>query len=102
MIHRSSLYMGIIALAVFVTFGCSQQSASKGAQKGSGQRGGQRQAVNVQTATVQRISIQRSVDLSGNLISPDQARVSAEVAGVVREVLIEIGQEVNVGQEMVR
>src|SRR5262249_19038121 len=44
----------------------------------------------------------RSVELSGTLISPDQARVSSEVAGVVRDVLVEIGQEVNVGQELVR
>jgi RND family efflux transporter MFP subunit len=36
------------------------------------------------------------------MVSPDQARVSSEVAGVVRDVLFEIGQEVNVGQELVR
>lgn len=106
MVHRSSLYYGgIIALLTFIC-GCTQQSASKG-QKGGGFGGGrgrgiQQQAVNVRTATVQRISIQRSVDLSGTLISPDQARVSSEVAGVVRDVLIEIGQEVSVGQELVR
>jgi len=35
----------------------------------------------VKTATVQKISIQRSVDLSGTLASPDQAHVSSEVAG---------------------
>ena len=35
---------------------------------------------------VQRISIQREVDLSGTLLSPDQAKVSSEVAGIVREV----------------
>jgi RND family efflux transporter MFP subunit len=40
--------------------------------------------------------------LSGTLISPDQARVSSEVAGIVRDVLIEIGQDVAVGQELVR
>jgi RND family efflux transporter MFP subunit len=51
---------------------------------------------------VQRISIQRSVELSGTLVSPDQARVSSEVAGIVRDVLVEIGQEVALGQELVR
>jgi RND family efflux transporter MFP subunit len=109
MIHRSSLYYaGIIALLfVLVTSGCnSQQGASnKNQQKtgGTGGRGGGGgRPVNVRTATVQKISIQRSVDLSGTLASPDQAHVSSEVAGVVRDVLVEIGQEVTVGQELVR
>jgi len=41
------------------------------------------------------MSVQRMVDLAGTLMSPDQARVSAEAAGVVRAVLVEIGQEVS-------
>src|SRR6476619_683831 len=106
MIHRSSLRtLGMIVLLAFNFASCSQQNASKGGaagRGGRGNRGGGGQAVNVKTAAVQRISIQRSVELSGTLISPDQAKVSSEVAGVVRDVLIEIGQEVGVGQEMVR
>ncbi len=42
------------------------------------------------------------VDLAGTLLSPDQARVSAEAAGVVRTVLVEIGQEVMVGSPLVK
>ena len=57
--------------------------------------------VNIQTTDVQRISIQRQVDLAGSLISPDQAKVSSEVAGVVRKVFVELGQEVGVGQVVV-
>jgi RND family efflux transporter MFP subunit len=57
--------------------------------------------VNIQATNVQRISIQRQVDLAGSLISPDQAKVSSEVAGVVRKVLVELGQEVGVGQVVV-
>ena len=57
--------------------------------------------VNIQTTSVQRISIQRQVDLAGSLVSPDQAKVSSEVAGVVRKVLVELGQEVEVGQVVV-
>jgi RND family efflux transporter MFP subunit len=56
----------------------------------------------VDTTSVQRISVQRQVDLAGTLISPDQARVSAEVAGIVREVLVEIGREVAPGQPLVK
>jgi HlyD family secretion protein len=105
MVHRSSFYSaGIVALLVFSLSACTQQNASnKGAGAGRGGRGtGTGQPVNVRTASVQRISVQRSVELSGTLISPDQARVSSEVAGIVRDVLIEIGQEVNAGQELVR
>lgn len=105
MLYRSStIRVGVLALLILALNACSQQGASKGGQ-GGGNRGGQGGAqrnVNVQTAPVQRISIDRSVDLSGTLVSPDQARVSGEVAGVVRDVLVEIGQEVKVGQELVR
>jgi RND family efflux transporter MFP subunit len=48
------------------------------------------------------MSIQRMVDLAGTLLSPDQAKVSSEVAGVVKQVLVELGTEVKVGQPLVR
>jgi RND family efflux transporter MFP subunit len=48
------------------------------------------------------MSIQRMVDLAGTLLSPDQAKVSAEAAGVVRAVLVEIGTEVKVGTPLVK
>src|SRR5262245_36993648 len=108
MAHRSSFYYaGILALLAFSLSGCSQQNASnKGGGAGRGGRGGRGagtgQPVNVRTTSVQRISVQRSVELSGTLVSPDQARVSSEVAGIVRDVLVEIGQEVNAGEELVR
>jgi RND family efflux transporter MFP subunit len=109
MVHRSSLfYLGMIALLTFgLTAGCTQSSQSKSEGSGRGNRGnrgggGGGQPVNVRTTPVQRISIQRSVELSGTLVSPDQARVSSEVAGIVRDVLVEIGQEVALGQELVR
>jgi len=97
-----------MALLAVSMAGCAQQSASKGGgdAKGRGGRGGGGRGgggtVNARTLPVQRISIQRSVELSGTLVSPDQAKVSSEVAGIVRDVLAEIGQEVNAGQELVR
>jgi RND family efflux transporter MFP subunit len=109
MVHRSSLYYcGLAALISLSLLGCSGQGAASknagGAGRGGRGRGGGGGGapVSVQTAPVQRISVQRSVELSGTLISPDQARVSSEVAGIVRDVLVEIGQEVNVGQDLVR
>jgi RND family efflux transporter MFP subunit len=65
-------------------------------------RGGGPQAVVVKTAPLQRIAMQRQVDVSGTLISPDQAKVSSEVAGVVREVRVELGHEVQPGEVLVR
>ena len=47
------------------------------------------------------MSVQRQIDLAGTLLSPDQARVSAEAEGVVRRVLVEIGREVAVGTPLV-
>ena len=67
------------------------------------QRGGSdRKPTLVRTTKVGRIKVQRQIDITGTLISPGQARVSSEVAGVVREVLIELGQEVQPGQTLVR
>jgi len=64
-----------------------------------GARGG---AVAIRTAKPQRIAIQRQVDLAGTLASIDQARVSSEVAGMVREVPVNLGDEVKAGQILVR
>ena len=48
------------------------------------------------------MNIQRMVDLAGTLLSPDEAKVSAEAAGVVRAVLVEIGREVKAGDPLVK
>src|SRR5262245_19326693 len=107
MVHRSSFYfVGIAVLLTVSLAACTQQggaSNKNGGRGGRGQRaGGGGQPVDVRTSPIQHISIQRSVELSGTLVSPDQARVSSEVAGIVRDVLVEIGQEVDVNQELVR
>jgi RND family efflux transporter MFP subunit len=81
----------------------SGQAASGGAgTSGRGGRGGRGAAVATQTASVQRMSIQREVDLSGTLLSPDQAKVSSEVAGIVRDVPVQLGTEVRAGDVLVR
>jgi multidrug resistance efflux pump len=113
--RRLTLPMGaILALVAAVAVGCStdgtKNAAGKGAPMagmGAGKSGGRRSAgavsaVQVQATNVQRISIQREVDLAGSLISSDQAKVSSEVGGVVRQVLVELGQEVSVGQVVVK
>jgi len=87
-----SAFLGALAFA-----GCSGEQTNAPKQ----QAGRQPQAIQVATTGVQRIFMQRQVDLSGTLISPDQARVSSEVAGVVRQVHVEIGREVAPGQPLV-
>lgn len=86
----------VVGVACHTTAG--ESSAAGG---GRGGRGGG-PAIHVDTATPQRISIERRVDLSGTLVSPDQARVSSEVAGIVRDVPVQLGTEVRVGDGLVR
>jgi len=63
---------------------------------------GRSTSIAVSTTPLQHISIQRTIDLAGTVISPDQARVSAEAAGVVQTVTVKLGDEVARGQELVR
>ena len=88
---RSALVIGCAALIV----GCDRPAT------GQNRRGGGA-AVAIQTTGTKRITVQRQVDLAGTLLSPDQAKVSAEAAGVVRSVLVEIGREVKVGEALVK
>ncbi len=93
---RNFIVLVILSLAFAICNGCGNGDApGKKSARGSG-------AIPVRVTKVQRISIDRQVDLSGTLISPDQARVSSEVAGVVTQVLVELGQEVKPGQILVR
>ena len=80
----------------------SDQAAGPGGGRGAGRGGRGGQAVATQTTTVQRMSVQREVDLSGTLLSPDQAKISSEVAGIIREVRMQLGTEVKAGDVLVR
>ncbi len=82
----------------------SQDQNSGERRGGAAGRGGRGRgdAVAVKSTTPQRIAIQRTVDLSGSLISPDQVRVSSEVGGVVSNVNAELGQEVKEGQVLIQ
>jgi len=91
------LSIGLAAFLVLFLGACNKKEEQQ-ARKG----GNRPQAFRIQTTSLQRITIQRQVDLAGTLISPDQARVSSEVAGVVQQVLVELGQKVAVGQALVR
>lgn len=85
-----------VSLSLVLVAGCS------GAAGQARRDAGRSSAVAVSTAPVQHISVQRSVDLAGTLISPDEAKVSAEAAGVVQSVSVRLGDEVVRGQELVR
>jgi HlyD family secretion protein len=80
-----------------------QSAEGRGGQRGQRGRGGAGgQTVPVRAVAVQRISIQRLVDISGTLVSPDQVRVSSEVGGVVANLNAELGQEVRSGEVLVQ
>jgi RND family efflux transporter MFP subunit len=79
------------------------QAAGQPGGRGAGRGGrGGGQAVATKTGPVQRMSVQREVELSGTLTSPDQARISSEVAGIVRDVRVQLGTEVKVGDVIAR
>lgn len=101
--HWVTVVASLAAAAALSGCGGSQgASAAAGAAGGAGGRRGGGPAVEVSVTPVQRMSVQRYVDLAGTLNSPDQAKVSCEVAGVVRDVMVEIGTEVRQGQPLVR
>jgi RND family efflux transporter MFP subunit len=102
-----------LCLLVLAFVSCSNSGQQKQGQAGGaeGQRGpggrggrggGSAEPISVKTATVQQIEIQRMVDLSGSLVSPDQVRVSSEVAGVISSINAELGEEVQAGQILIQ
>lgn len=94
-----SVHLLVVGVSLAIA-GCnSGQAAGPGTGRGRG-RGGP--AVQIESATISRMSIERHADLSGTLVSPDQAKVSSEVAGIVREVPIQLGTEVRAGDTLVR
>ena len=84
-----------------MVLGCAGLIASCGSSPAGQNRRPGGNAVPIQTTGTKRITVQRQVDLAGTLLAPDQAKVSAEVAGVVRSVAVEIGREVRVGDPLV-
>lgn len=96
---ESALVVCLIVCSIVCNKGLSSPNAPGAAGRGRG-RGGA--AVSVETTRVQEISVRRTVDLSGTLISLDQARVSSEVAGVVAAVPVELGAQVKTGDVLVR
>ena len=100
--------LGLVLLFAASLAACQNTSAgagggAAGGRGGRGGRGGGRgAAVPIQTTKLQRISVQREVDLQGTLLSPDQAKVSSEVAGIIRDVPVQLGTEVRAGDVLVR
>jgi RND family efflux transporter MFP subunit len=99
-----SIRFVIIVAAVLAAAACEKTAGqTPGAGGGrAGGRGGRGSAVATEITTVQRMSVQREVDLSGTLMSPEQAKISSEVAGIVREVRVQLGTEVRAGDVLVR
>ena len=93
----------IVAVGLAVS-ACDKKPAGAATGAGGGRAGerGRGAAIATETTPVQRMSVQREVDLSGTLLSPDQAKISSEVAGIIREVRVQLGTEVRAGDVLVR
>jgi RND family efflux transporter MFP subunit len=91
------LGLAVLASACEKTSG---EASGPGGRAGRGRGGGP--AVQTVTTPVSRMSVQREVDLSGTLLSPEQARISSEVAGIVRDVRVQLGTEVRAGDVIAR
>jgi RND family efflux transporter MFP subunit len=99
------IHLLIVIWLAALAAGCertSGQAAGPAGGRGAGRGGRGGQAVQTEAAPVQRMSVQREVDLSGTLTSPDQARISSEVAGIVRDVRVQLGTEVRAGDVIAR
>jgi len=73
----SKLFVVLAAVAV-ATAACDKTAGqAAGPGGGRGGRGGRGAAVATQVTAVQRMSVQREVELSGTLLSPDQAKISS-------------------------
>jgi RND family efflux transporter MFP subunit len=103
-VHRyfPRVVVSLAALATACGGGTAGSQPGAAGRGGRGGRGGDGTAVAIQTTPVKRISIARQVELSGTLLSPDQAKVSSEVAGIVRDVRIQLGTEVRAGDVLVQ
>src|SRR4051812_8209845 len=98
-----SMRLVIVAAAALAAAACEKTTdAAPGPGGRAGGRGGRGAAVSTQAVHVQRMSVQREVDVSGTLLSPEQAKISSEVAGIIREVRVQLGTEVKAGDVLVR
>jgi RND family efflux transporter MFP subunit len=98
----AAFILGVAALLSSVACHATPGDTAAGRSGAGGRAGGRGSAVAIETTLVQRITVQRLVDLSGTLLSPEQAKVSSEVAGVVRDVPFQLGSEVRAGDVLVR
>lgn len=90
------------SLSALLLASCTKTSGQAAAPGGAGGGRGRGGSVSVETSPIGHMSIERQADLSGTLVSPDQAKVSSEVAGIVREVPVQLGTEVRAGDALVR
>ena len=100
-------FSAVLIVGAILTGACNKTTGAGGQAGGqaggAGARGGRGgQVVSVKSAGLERMSVQRQVDLAGTLLSPDMAKVSSEVAGIIRDVPVQLGTEVRAGDVLVR
>lgn len=93
-------YMGAVALAAVVVVGCSGGEA----QEATGAAGGEPvvRIINVQTIQVDPREFTEFIALTGTLEASRDIEVAAEESGVIRELFVDKGTRVRVGQPIAR
>jgi RND family efflux transporter MFP subunit len=94
MFLRAWLWWGISVPAVCVLAGCGRSGAPQ-VRQDSG-------PVAIHVAPVQARNIKRTVESVGTLFPYDEAIISAEIDGRVEEVLADLGDQLTLGQVLVR
>ncbi len=84
----------ILLACLLVSAGAWAQTPQAGSAKPA--------AVPIRVAGIQSRSVERSVEFSGSLASPEDATLGAEVEGKVVELLADLGDEVPKGQVLAR
>ena len=93
-VHRLTTGFLLIGLGAAAAAACTATGQTRADRQAAG--------VHVEVTGLERVQMERRVNVSGTLTSPDQARMSSEVAGIVVDVLVELGSTVSAGSELVR
>jgi RND family efflux transporter MFP subunit len=84
--------MALLGLVVSVTYGCGKHEATEG-QPSASQR-----TVEAKVQTVEQAQLSLRAQLPGMVVSEDQVQVASRLMGYIREIKVEEGQSVKVGQ----
>ncbi len=87
-----------VAAALLTLAGCAEKKVAAVAKKSAAAD----QAIPVEVMPIERRDLVESLNLVGSVAANETAQVRAEIAGMVREIMVEEGQPVKKGQLLVK